>query len=304
MVGVVDRYSHVVFAGARSEPRDWRERWLRPVREAPSSSIFAKPVARHAPVISPPDRLLLEDIFRRGQLTGIAYRPSALARRIPACLRALHVRSPTEALRRVEQEPAVVEVAINALLIGVTAFFRDPLAFGHLRNTALPDLLRVTPRPRVLSIGCSDGAELYSLAILLFESGAKEMALKGIDCRRHAIERARIGRYSTSAMLPVALSLKEKYFEPLGNGWRACDFLRNAIQWQVSDALVHIPPGPYDLITCRNFAIYLEHPSAARLWRKIHSALRPGGILLAGKAEHPTSGFVRVGPCLFRKAHP
>jgi chemotaxis protein methyltransferase CheR/two-component system CheB/CheR fusion protein len=58
------------------------------------------------------------------------------------------------------------------------------------------------------------------------------------------------------------------------------------------------------LIACRNFAIYLQHPAAARLWRRLHSSLRPGGLLLTGKAERPTSGFLRAGPCLYRKASP
>ena len=63
--------------------------------------------------------------------------------------------------------------------------------------------------------------------------------------------------------------------------------------WHLADAFLGLPAGPYDLIACRNVAIYLEHAAAARLWRRLHLALRPAGLLLTGKAERPTSGFLR-----------
>ena len=108
-------YSHVLFKGVM--PPAQPDRWLRPLRQAPSPSIFASAFRPHAPVISPTDRLLLEDIFRRAQMNGAAYRPTALARRVPACLRALQARSPAEALRKLEVDPGALEVALNALLI-------------------------------------------------------------------------------------------------------------------------------------------------------------------------------------------
>jgi chemotaxis methyl-accepting protein methylase len=295
-------YSHVLFKGVM--PPAQPDRWLRPLRQAPSPSIFASAFRPHAPVISPTDRLLLEDIFRRAQMNGAAYRPTALARRVPACLRALQARSPAEALRKLEVDPGALEVALNALLIGVTTFFRDQPVFNHLRNNALPDLLRHTPAPRVLSVGCSDGAELYSLAFCLWESGAHAAHLRGIDCRRRAIERARAGAYPASAVAGVPAGLREKHFSPENGRWVVQAAARARVQFQQADAFLHVPAPAYDLIACRNFAIYLDHPAAARLWRKVHSALRPGGLLLTGKAERPTSGFLGAGPCLFRKASP
>jgi chemotaxis methyl-accepting protein methylase len=160
------------------------------------------------------------------------------------------------------------------------------------------------PAPRVLSVGCSDGSELYSLPICLQESGARGFCLHGIDCRRRAIERARAGVYAASALDALPPLLREKYFDHDRRGYRIKEPLRHKSHWHLADAFLGLPAGPYDLIACRNVAIYLEHAAAARLWRRLHSALRPGGLLLTGKAERPTSGFLRAGPCQFRKALP
>jgi len=303
MSQVLDKYSHIQFEGARTSIHPI-ERRARPVREAPSSSIFATPYRPRAPIVSPADRLLLEYLFARVHLNNAAYRPGALGRRIPACLRALQARSPAEAIRRLEQDPAALDLALNALLIGVTSFFRDQPVFNHLASSALPELLRVSPRPRILSVGCSDGAEPYSLAICLLELNVDSFDLRGIDCRRRAIIRSCAGYYPSSLLAGIPPLLREKYFDHLPRLCRVKSSLRQRVQFQLADAFIHVPQPPYDLIACRNFAIYLEHAAAARLWRRLHSSLRPGGLLLTGKAEHPTSGFLRAGPCLFRKATP
>jgi chemotaxis methyl-accepting protein methylase len=277
---------------------------MRPMRAAPSPSIFSQPFRPSAPAISPADQPLLEFLFARAQINGAAYRQNALARRVPACLRALQVRSPAEAIRRLERDPDAVEVALNALLIGVTTFFRDKAVFDHLQSRALPELLRQAAAPRMLSVGCSDGAEVYSLAILLTELGVESYDLRGIDCRRRAIFRARSGVYPLASLANLTPAQREAYFELEAATCQVKGTLRDRVGFQVADASIHILQPPYDLISCRNFAIYLEHPAAAHLWRRLHGALKPGGLLLTGQAEHPTAGFLRAGPCLFRKAAP
>lgn len=303
MSQAVDRYRHLQFQGVKAAfPGSLLCR--RPHREAPSASIFARHPRAHAPIISPPDRLLLDFIFQRAGLHAGAYRPGALARRIPACLRALHARSPIDAIRRIEHDAAALDLALNTLLIGVTSFFRDPPVFAHLRAIAFPELLRTSPAPRILSVGCSDGAELYSLALCLLDLDVQEFHLRGIDCRRRAILRAQVATYPHAALGAVPPHLLNAWFDLHPRTARIKPALRQRLHFHCADAFRQLPQPPYDLIACRNFSIYLEHPAAARLWRNLHNALRPGGLLLAGKAEHPTGGFLRAGPCLFRKASP
>jgi chemotaxis protein methyltransferase CheR len=61
---------------------------------------------------------------------------------------------------------------------------------------------------------------------------------------------------------------------------------------------------PLDLVLFRNVTIYLEPEWAAQAWHRVLPLIRPGGVLVTGKAERPpdTAGLVRLGPCLFRRA--
>ena len=62
---------------------------------------------------------------------------------------------------------------INAFLIKVTEFFRDPDLFDYLREEVLPELIKEAregeDQLRIWSAGCATGEEAYSLAILVFE---------------------------------------------------------------------------------------------------------------------------------------
>ena len=240
-------------------------------------------------------------LFRRAGLDSRSYRPETLRRRLPACLRFLHVRDVRDARTLIDGDPTLVSTAVGALVIGVTSFFRDAPVFDHLTYTALPSLSR---SPRVWSAGCSDGEELYSVAILLAEMNMLHRChLLGSDCRPHAIARARAGRYEVAAMREVPLSWKLKYFDKIAGGFQVRESLRAAVQWRTSDVTRVHEPGAWDLILCRNMAMYLRAGVAAQLWQAMETSLRPGGFLVLGKAERPV-GATRLSanaPCIYRR---
>jgi len=88
-----------------------------------------------------------------------------------------------------------------------------------------------------------------------------------------------------------------------GSRYRLQRALRAAVRWRCGDALAAPEPGPWDLVLCRNVAIYLQPESAAVLWPSLATVLRPGGALVLGKAERPTgvADLVNEGPCVFRR---
>jgi chemotaxis methyl-accepting protein methylase len=60
--------------------------------------------------------------------------------------------------------------------------------------------------------------------------------------------------------------------------------------------------GTWDLILCRNLAIYLEPVAAEVLWMRLAEAIAPGGYLIVGKAEKPrVSSLRRVAPSIYCK---
>ncbi|MCC7126732.1 MAG: hypothetical protein IT178_17915, partial [Acidobacteria bacterium] len=141
-------------------------------------------------------------------------------------------------------------------------------------------------------VGCSSGAELYSVAMLLAEAGRlHDATLVGVDCRPDAVSAARAGVFPDAAMTGIVPSRRQAYFDAVSGGWRVAYALRRHTTWVLHDVLQATPAGPWDLVLCRNVCIYLQSRSADALLRALVQDLRPGGALVLGKAEQPPRGL-------------
>ena len=231
-----------------------------------------------------------------------SYRGEPLQRRLSACLRTLHADTEESARLMIERRPDLLQVAVSALLIGVTDFFRDASVFRTLQTEVLPKLPRRRPL-RIWSAGCANGAELYSLAILLSQTGLLEGSyLLGSDCRHDAIEKAKASLYSSDELRLVEPLDRQRSFDHVGNLWRPKALLRRHVHWAVADFGRRIEAGPWDMILWRNVAIYLEAAAAASLWRGLVSVLAPEGVIVVGKAERPPVELrlICVKRCIYR----
>lgn len=251
-----------------------------------------------------------EDAFVRWILTesGVDphnYKAETLRRRVPACLRALRAPSTDQARLAIQRNSAHLKTALGAIVIGVTSFFRDEGFFETLAKRILPDLTYRGAGARIWSVGCSEGQELYSVAILLAEMGVlHRCSLLGTDCRTDAVTRASEGFYDAEAVMEVKTELRQKYFVQDGERWRIHPWLRTVVQWRAADALAIQEPGAWDLILCRNLAIYLTAHASARLWNSLAAALRCGGTLGLGNSERPLGarGLLPISSCFYRRS--
>jgi chemotaxis protein methyltransferase CheR len=225
-------------------------------------------------------------LFRAAGLNAQHYRGRALARRLPACLRTLQARSPAEASARIAAEPWLARMAVSSVLLGVTEFFRDAPVFRYWEEIVLPSMCTMNPRPRIWSVACSEGQELYSVAMLLAGQRRLERCeLLGTDCRADAIERAIHGVFPEDRPVPS----HPRWLPSMpGDRRYMSEELRAAIAWKRADVLAGVEPGPWNLILCRNLAIYLEPVAAEHLWSSLADALAPGGHLVVGKADYPS----------------
>jgi chemotaxis methyl-accepting protein methylase len=307
----IDRadYRHIVFADMLPAGRA-----INFAPDAPRSTICfgRRPAVTH---LTEEQASFVRDLFRISGLDAADYRNETILRRLPACLRALHVETVREAAQAVQRQPRLAATALEAILIGVTSFFRDRAIFEDLaeRIAGLParrGAVKHDAPLRVWSAGCSDGQELYSLAILLHQRGllGDDLAgaeLLGTDCRAPATRRASAGVYDADTVRALPAALLQNYFAPQRDGlWRVRLPLRTRLRWRTADVLVMDEPGAWDVILCRNVAMYLRPDSAARLFERLHRLLRPGGLLVLGKAERPTgsaAGLACVSSCIYRR---
>lgn len=272
-----------------------------PADAAPADGSFRLAVPD---ALDPAEAEFVNWLLRQGGLDVNDYRPESLRRRLPACLRVLGVQSVARAQLILRRQPELLPKALSAVVIGVTSFFRDPSVFDALAAEVLPSLRGEASPLRVWSAGCSDGQELYSVAMLLAEAMRLDDAeLLGTDCRAQAISAAISGRYDAAAMESVPSDWQDKYFTHDGGAWEVSESLRHATRWEIAALPGNVAPCSFDLILCRNLAIYLELNAAERLWAHLITALRPGGVLGVGKAERPAAlrTLKQVGPCLYRR---
>ncbi len=254
-----------------------------------------------------PDRagLFVSWLLPKAGLDPRAYRGETLRRRLPACLRFLRAATTSQAQRILEMNPALMTAAVNVMLVGVTSFFRDPDVFQWLADDVLTAREGAHSRLYAWSAGCSEGSELYSLAILLAERGMLHQSyLLGTDCRNEAIEHARRAVYDEAGVRGVPELFLRRYFERQDNGWAISPRIRAEARWGVSDILKGIEPGAWDIILFRNTSMYFRSEALAELWPRIESSLRPGGFLILGRAERPTGvkRLAQVRPCVFKRS--
>ncbi len=303
MKQTVDQWRHIHFEGVGES---------HPTRIAPRAPRYSQPhpIAHPLPHAAnlgstQPEQTLdpfLSWLFSQAALDSRKYRAAALNRRLTACQRALKAASPGEARVLLEHHPELLPKAIDSVLIGVSAFFRDAQVFDALENRVLPQLLAARPELRVYSLGCAEGQELYSVAMLLDRLGALGRSyLVGVDCRSNALEHAAAGYYSLTELDHLEPRWRA-VFEQDSEHVRIASRLRARTLWKRADLTASPNCGSdWDLILFRNLAIYLQPVETLRLWRELVGQLRPGGVLVTGRAERPPPdvGLERIEPCIF-----
>ncbi|MCC2970416.1 CheR family methyltransferase [Massilia sp. IC2-476] len=218
------------------------------------------------------------------------YRRQTLQRRLE---RRLQVRSVPDMLaycRLLHNDPNEAQALLKDLLIGVTSFFRDREAFDALDRNVLPDLFATLAPGQALRAwvaACSTGEEAYTLAMLLATraSGNRKLQVFATDIDEHAIEVGRAGLYPAAIADHVPPQLLQRYFTHEGGQYKVRRVLRDMVLF-TNHNLLHDPAfSRVDLITCRNFLIYLNPDMHQHVLQQFHFALNPGGILMLGSAE-------------------
>jgi two-component system CheB/CheR fusion protein len=158
----------------------------------------------------------------------------------------------------IRNRPSEVNDLLNAVLINVTQFFRDPQAWEVLRTEILPELtasLKPGEIFRVWSAGCATGEESYSVAILLSEQFGErvkdcDVKVYATDVDEDALNSARRGEYLSEKLRYVRPEWREKYFL----GEKVCRVTRDIRRMVIfgRSNLVSDPPISHvQLLLCR-----------------------------------------------------
>lgn len=235
------------------------------------------------------------------------YKPNTLARRVARRMAAHGLGSRAAYVAFLRANPQELDLLFRELLIGVTAFFRDPPVWDVLQRDVLPALIErqagLGAPLRAWVVGCSTGEEAYTLAMAFTEvteslppASRCELQVFATDLNGDAIAAARAGCYAGSIVRDLTPRRLARFFsERPGGGYRIDQRLRDRVLFARHDVTQDPPFTRLDLVSCRNLLIYFDPALQKRLVPLFHFSLRPGGVLLLGSAE--TAGRV---PALFR----
>jgi len=196
------------------------------------------------------------------------------------------------------------EAVVDALLNQETSFFRDSGVIDGVFEAARR-LQAEAPhrRLRLWSAGCSTGQEPLSLAMLFADlaqdSTSPDPEIVATDVSPSALARARAGRFSQFEIqrgLPIRRMVE--WFDSDGSDWIANPALVRRVCFRRQNLAADAPPaGRFDIILCRNVLLYFSPALRARVFERLASALREGGLLVLGAGETVIGQTDRFAPC-------
>lgn len=221
------------------------------------------------------------------------YKRSTLMRRVSKQMQYLNIENFANYQDYLEVHPDEFKTLFNTILINVTAFFRDPLAWEYLAKEIIPNILKnkqKNEQVRIWSAGCASGEEAYTLAIILaeilgIEDFRHRVKIYATDIDEEALNQARQASYSARNIHAVPLELRDKYFDLINKNYIFHQELRRAVIFGRHDLLQDAPISRLDLLVCRNTLMYFNSETQGRIINRFHFALNDHGYLFLGKAE-------------------
>jgi chemotaxis protein methyltransferase CheR len=198
---------------------------------------------------------------------------------------------------------ALKRKVIGAITTNETSFFRDTSPFDLLRNKILPDLVDARARQlgkgrpmtlRIWSAASSTGQEVYSTAIVcketLVDMNKFDVRILGTDISDKVIAQASYGKY-TKLELDRGLTPEKlgAYFQPDGPDFKVRDPIRALTTFKTINLLEPYSfPTKFDIIFCRNVAIYFSEADKRKLFDSISRVIAADGYLIIGSTESIT----------------
>ncbi len=221
------------------------------------------------------------------------YKRSTVLRRIKKRMMVRSLLSLNKYFEIIKKEEGEVHNLLKELLIGVTSFFRDKNAYEALEKKVIPELItNAGPNKdiRVWAAACSTGEEAYSMAILLSEhlkihNARNPIRIFATDIDAVALDKARKGSYPLNIEADIPPQLLEEYFEKHESNYTIRSDIRDMVVFAEHSLIKDPPYSNLDLITCRNFLIYLNGDIQKKVVNTLHYGLKPDKYLFLGSSE-------------------
>jgi chemotaxis protein methyltransferase CheR len=178
-----------------------------------------------------------------------------------------------------------------------TYFFREKtqldVFFEILKDVKKERLKKNQNTLRILSLACSSGEEMYSLNIILQDSGLFlwdwDVKIIGIDIDKTALKKARSALYTKNSFRQNGnMESIERYFTIDNEKFALKPLYRKNTEFihgNILDSNSFIDITDVDIIFCRNTLIYMDDIAIRRIANNLYNCLSDSGYLFIGSAE-------------------
>jgi chemotaxis protein methyltransferase CheR len=185
----------------------------------------------------------------------------------------------------------------NAITTNLTAFFREPHHFEHVRDEVLRPIAAAPSGPRRLrlwSAGCSTGEEAYSLAITVLEAIPDlrqwDIRILATDLDSDVLQHARRGIYAAERLRDMSSERVSRFFVPRREEedpyYQVAPAVASLVTFKQLNLMHPLPMrGPLNVIFCRNVVIYFDKETQRDLFERISPLQRGGDLLFLGHSE-------------------
>lgn len=234
------------------------------------------------------------------------YKSRQMERRILAMMTRSNTQNLKDYFTLLNSDQKRLQEFVDGLTINVSEFFRNPEKFDELKELVLSDLLERFRRIKIWSAGCSIGAEIYSVAIILDKLGVSHRCeLHATDVDREILKRAQAGTYLPHEIKSVPQEILERYFTADAQGYHLGADLKSRVRFGYQNLLKDPPLHDCHLILCRNVVIYFTDQSKQHLYEAFNEGLVDDGLLFIGGTErifnYRDLGFEQFRPFFYRK---
>jgi chemotaxis protein methyltransferase CheR len=159
---------------------------------------------------------------------------------------------------------------------------------------------------KIWSAACSNGAEPYSVAMILEDlTPGRRHHIEATDIDEKILQFAVKGVYTADLLRNVSQARRARHFHEVNGCYTFREQLKKRVAFKLHDLLKDPYGKGYDLIICRNVQIYFTRDAQDRINRLFNQALSPGGYLFVGSSEtilnYRELCFERSYPCFYRK---
>jgi len=184
---------------------------------------------------------------------------------------------------------------LSALTTNVTHFFREMHHFDYLKEQLAPNLIRrakAGENVRLWSSACSAGQEAYCIAAVLLsvapDAAQHNIKILATDIDSKVVGQARIARYPVDQLSVIPAEWQKTLLSSTSPS--AEIEINPNVQKLVTFGELNLidkwpMKGKFDVIFCRNAAIYFDKSTQSQLWQRFAEILHPGGHLMIGHSE-------------------